>query len=113
MNVDQDSFEATAPVLEELTLNVIGVSYLLVDCVWMQRYLSWALLTALTKGIDSFIGPNDTNKQRSLFILYPTGDEYKITKPLLQEFRDNCLEHDDIFQPGFLTHFVFYGAVQR
>jgi hypothetical protein len=58
------------------------------------------------KDIDSLINLVDPLP----LILYPTVNGDKITKSLLEDFLENCLKKDDIFQPQFLEHFVFYGA---
>lgn len=33
-----------------------------------------------------------------------------ITRSTLRDFRTNELDRDDIFQPDFCTHMVFYGS---
>jgi hypothetical protein len=67
-------------------------------------------LTLSKKDIDSLVGLVDSTEHSLPFTLYPTGNGDKITKSLLEDFREDCLENDDIFQPAFLEHFVFYGA---
>ncbi|KAI0110841.1 amidase [Nemania sp. FL0031] len=43
------------------------------------------------------------------FIVYRTKPEQIMTREALKVFRETILDRDDVFQPAFATHVVFYG----
>ncbi|KAI1130119.1 amidase [Nemania abortiva] len=60
----------------------------------------------------SFIG-FDSVTAPYLFIVYPTKPGQTISRDALKIFRQNDLGRDDVFQPAFAAHIVFYGSDEQ
>lgn len=48
-----------------------------------------------------------------LFVVYPTKPGQTISQESLRNFRADVLDCDDVFQPAFTTHVVFYGSSEQ
>ncbi|XXG98978.1 hypothetical protein Hte_005311, partial [Hypoxylon texense] len=62
----------------------------------------------------SFNGEDDDDTSNPiLFLVYPTEPGQTISRDALCDFRTNVLDRDDVFQPAFCIHVVFYGSREQ
>jgi hypothetical protein len=100
---------ATEPVMaidEELKLRVGDVDYVLIPFDGAASDL----------GIDVSSFSIDTDSDSLdpiLFLVYHTQPGHTVTREASRKLRVDVLDRDDVFQPAFTTHIVFYGACKH